>query len=211
VTGAHHGRVPPPSREIVLENLEALLEAWPEPLQIVVREIQGLEGSIDAVACDAAGTPVVVGIADPDRELEQLSHLLAQRAWLTPRIRDWLQLNPQLPLRDGRPPRLLLLGMELAPATVAAAGEIAGTGLARVRMLETAAGLVVGLDPVSGPPSSPPEPAGAPASEPAEPPEAVASPAPDPRAAPGRSTFRTGLHALDLGGPRRPRSAPHGR
>ena len=171
------GRAAHVTRGAVLDCLEALLGDRPEPLRIVAREIQGLDGSIDAVACDAAGTPVIVGFASPETELAQLGHLLAQRAWLAPRIRDWLQLNPELPLREARPPRLLLLGAELAPATVAAAAGIEGLDLARVHGLRTAAGLVVALDPVAS---------GA-APSPAPIPEAPALAPPPPTSAPDRS------------------------
>lgn len=192
------GRVAPLDRQLVLECLETVLGAAPEPLRVVVREIQGLGGPIDAVACDADGTPVIVGIATPEQELDQLGHLLAQRAWLRPRIRDWLQLNPQLPFREDRPPRLLLLGALLAPATLAAAADLGDVELARLHALETSEGTLVALEPVGPPRTEGPSP----------PRERPVEPTNESR---GRSIFRTGLHPDDLTGPKRPRSAPRGR
>ncbi|MDH3686063.1 MAG: hypothetical protein OEP95_07545 [Myxococcales bacterium] len=207
------GRVAQLRRAEILECLEGLLGASPEPLRLIVRDVQGLGGPIDAVACDATGTPVLIGIATPDGAADPLGSLLAQRAWLAPRIRDWLQLNPQLPFRPDVRPRMLLLAGQWEAATLAAAAEI-GVELGRLRALETVEGTVVGLEtpperassaterpPLErasfGPERTPPE---APPPEPATPPLAR----PD-------SGFRTGLRAEDLDSPSRPRSAPRGR
>jgi hypothetical protein len=195
-----------PTREGVLGHLEALLEMAADPLRIVARQIQGLDGEIAAVACDREGAAVVVGYADSGEELGQLGHLLAQRSWLAPRIQDWLQLNPQLPLRADRTPRLLLLGAEFGPAVLAAARGLGGVALARVRALESERGVVMGLEPVAGGEARAPE-----APRQAEgPPGEIRDPAPRAHH-PSRSTFRTGLHPEDLEAPRRPRSAPRGR
>jgi len=210
VTAIIAGRVAQLRRTEILECLEGLLGASPEPLRLIVRDIQGLGGPIDAVACDAAGTPVLIGIATPDGAGDPLGSLLAQRAWLAPRIRDWLQLNPQLPFRTDVRPRMLLLGGEWEAATLAAAAEI-GVELGRLRALETAEGTVVGLEPpLAAPPGPPLEPGAsfAPERPPPDPPPMH----PEPRQ-PARwsSGFRTGLHPDDLDSPARPRSAPRGR
>ena len=66
------GKVAQLRRSEILECLEGLLGASPEPLRLIVRDIQGLGGPIDAVACDAAGTPVLIGIATPDGAADPL-------------------------------------------------------------------------------------------------------------------------------------------
>ncbi|MGI9432051.1 MAG: hypothetical protein ACR2PQ_07545 [Myxococcota bacterium] len=199
------GRVAPLHRAEILECLEGLLGASPEPLRLIARDIQGLGGPIDAVACDATGTPVLIGIATPDGAADPLGSLLAQRAWLAPRIRDWLQLNPQLPFRPDVRPRMLLLAGDWEAATLAAAAEI-GVELGRLRALETAEGTVVGLEAPLERASSVPEPPPPEAAPTALPPEPALPPM-----ARENAGFRTGLRADDLDSPSRPRSAPRGR
>ena len=209
------GRVPPFDRDRVLGALDGLLRAGPDPLEVLARGIRGLDGEIDAVAVDDAGTAVLVGVASADDELARLSHLLAQRSWLAPRLGDWLQLNPALPIDATRFPRLLLVGPALGEALHAAAAQLPDVALARVHALETPAGTTVGLEALST--ARVPEAAGAKSTPvadapPAAPAETVTEPYRDPAApdAPPtpRSVFRTGLREADLDGPRRPRSAP---
>lgn len=219
------GRVAQLRRTEILECLEGLLGASPEPLRLIVRDIQGLGGPIDAVACDATGTPVLIGIATPDGAADPLGSLLAQRAWVAPRIRDWLQLNPQLPFRPDVRPRMLLLAGHWEAATLAAAAEI-GVELGQLRALETAEGTVVGLEPPPERASSAPErpplerassalerpPLERASSMPERPPPEAPPPQPaKPPLARPDSGFRTGLRADELDSPSRPRSAPRGR
>ena len=105
---------------------------------------------------------------------------LAQRAWLEPRIRDWLQLAPRIGLRPEAGVRALLICPAFRAEALAAARSLGSEvlSLASYRCVRDGSGVTVLLEPVEvaavsveapGPPLAAPEP------------------------------FRTGLSDLDLG------------
>jgi hypothetical protein len=213
-------RVPAPPRTRVQAALGGLLAELPEPLHVVVEQIAGEGGEIDAVARDRQGRAVAIRVAPPGEELTALADLLAQCDWLAPRLRDWLKLNPGL----GVAPELgvggLLLAGQFDARTLAAARRAGGDlALARVSAFDWEGGLHLALEPVS-----PAEPAGARAIEVA--PAPLAPPVQDEPAREGQlrrvlaevgpevvaleSRFRSSLRDEELGLPRRPRGAPRG-
>lgn len=218
-------RMPAPPRARVQAALGGLLAELPEPLHLVVEQVAGESGEIDAVARDRQGRAVAIRVAPPGEDLAALADLLAQCDWLAPRLRDWLKLNPGL----GVAPELgvggLLVAGQFDARTLAAARRAGGDlALARVSAFDWEGGLQLALEPVA-----PSEPAGAHAI--AVPPAPLAStplgpaiqdgPAPEnpprrvlaevgPEVVALESRFRSSLRDEELGLPRRPRGAPRG-
>lgn len=220
--------VPLPARARIQAALSGLLAELPEPLHLVVEQIGGERGEIDAVARDSRGRAVAVRVAAPGEDLSSLAELLAQCEWLAPRLRDWLKLSPAL----GVAPELgvggLLLSGQFDPRTLAAARRAGpDLALARVNAFEWEGALQLALEPVASGPTRPADP-----TRPAEDALAALPPLPPPAATPpGRardasarlalsdvgpelaaleSRFRTSLRDDELGLPRRPRGAPRG-
>jgi hypothetical protein len=165
----------------------------------LIEQVTGLEGEIDLVARDGRGRAVAVRLAGAGEDLAALTDLVAQCAWLAPRIGDWLKLSPALGLKPELGVRGLLLAAEFDPRTVAAAralpaGEVS---LARVAAFEWQGSLALGLEPLED-------------GEALRVPIARALAEVGPEVAALESRFRTGLRDDELGLPRRPRSAPRG-
>ena len=108
-------------------------------LQIFLDDAVGLEGPIDLVARDARGGAVVIGVADGD-DLLALAHTLAQRAWLTPRIRDWARLAPHLKLVPALGVRAILCSAQFDPRSEALARTL-GEPAVRLHRVDGVAGL----------------------------------------------------------------------
>lgn len=96
---------------------------------MIAEDLLGADGAIDLVALDPHGGVVLVLLADEGGDLELMGRALAQRAWVEPRLRDWLQLAPRLGLAAGAAVRLLLLAPGFGAAALAAAQAI-GIGVA---------------------------------------------------------------------------------
>jgi hypothetical protein len=148
---------------------------------VIAEEILGAETRIDWVALEPGGGVCAVLVGGAGEDLQLVARALAQRAWLAPRLGDWLQIAPRLGLRPEAGVRALILCPGFASEVLAAAGAL-GPGvlsLASYRCVRDASGVSVLLEPVLG--------AGSPA-------EAVAT---HPQHAP--EPFRTGLSDIDLG------------
>lgn len=175
-----------PERDELRRQMRPRLPDLVPGLRIAAQRVLGAETSIDFVGVDAAGDAVAVLVGAPGEDLELVARGLAQRAWLAPRLADWIQLAPQLGLRPDSRTRVLLLCPEFGPEALAAASEVGPDGLwlARYRCVRSPVGPGVLLEPVS--PGVPPAPAAS------EDPADVGSPP----AAPVR--FRSGLSDADL-------------
>jgi len=177
---------PPPRPQLLREMRLALQAALPR-LRIVAQEMLGAQTPIDFVGIETDGRLVLVVIAQDDQDLELLARGLAQRAWVEPRVADWLQLAPELGVRRQAGIRLLLLAPRFCTETEAAAQALGAEApeLWGYRCLNDGSGVAVLIEP----PATAPRPA----------PLAVAA-APEGRPAAGRqSSFRTGLSEADLG------------
>lgn len=108
-------------------------------LQVFLDDAVGLEGPIDLVARDARGGAVVIGVADGD-DLLALAHTLAQRAWLTPRIRDWARLAPHLKLVPALGVRAILCSPQFDARSEALARTL-GEPAVRLHRIDAVAGL----------------------------------------------------------------------
>ena len=169
----------PPRRELVRELRARAGELWPA-LRVIAEEVLGADASIDWVALEPGGRAVVVLVGEAGQDLELVARALAQRAWLEPRIRDWLQLAPRIGLRPEAGVRALLICPVFRGEALAAARSLGPEvlSLASYRCIRDGSGVSVLLESVGLAPG---------ASDVAEAPP----PAPEP--------FRTGLTDLDLG------------
>jgi hypothetical protein len=220
VSGLRAVAAPPRAR--VQAALGGLLAELPDPLHLVVEQIGGEGGEIDAIARDAEGRAVAVSVAASGEDLARLADLAAQCEWLGPRLRDWLKLNPGLGLAPELGVRGLLLADEFDPRTLSAARRIGSSvALARIRAFEWQGGLQLTLEPVGSPGRAPRPERGAAAPPPTPTPslrgEELREVAPrlvlaevGPEIAALESRFRTALRDDELGLPRRPRGAPRG-
>ncbi len=174
-------RLPPPPRETQRRLLREGLAAGGRPLRTLAEDVRGLDGPLDLVTVDGGGRVVLVLLGQAGEDLELVAHGLAQRAWLAPRLGDWLQLAPELGLRPDRDVALMLVAPEFGPRARAAAEAVDAEGIELVRALfvDSADGPRVVLDRLR--PEGPPR-----ARRPAR------------RAAP---SFRCGLDDADLGVP----------
>ena len=176
---------PPPPRSELLRQVSGRIRELVPRGQLLAVGIQGAESPIDFVVLEPGGAVVLVLVADPGHDLEQVGLALAQRAWVEARLHDWLQLAPDLAVRPEAGVRVCLLCASLRPETVAAARPL-GTGvleLATYRCIRTREGVGLLVERTERPAAAMPE---APAVEPAE------TPVPLP-------SFRTGLRDIDLG------------
>ena len=84
----------PLSRDDLLRELRAQLHSPPLSLRVLAADLLGLESRIDWVCLGPDRHVVLVFVVEGDDALEALANALAQRAWVAPRLRDWLQLAP---------------------------------------------------------------------------------------------------------------------
>ena len=190
-----------PERRRVAAALEELVAALPAPLAPLARGVAGLEAELDLVARDAAGGAVIVRLADPGEDLAALADLVAQCAWLAPRLADWLRLAPALGLVPERGARGLLVAPVFDPRTREAAGALPGISLARVLALEWRGESALAIEPLAAGPARLADPPRVHPPDPFPPPPGE-GPAPEgKRRGP---PFRSGLRDEDLGLPRRP-------
>lgn len=168
----------PPHRELVRLLRASASELWPD-LRVIAEGVLGAEATIDWVALEPGGRACVVLVGEPDEDLELVARALAQRAWLAPRLRDWLQIAPRIGLRPEAGVRALLLCPAFRSEALAAAGALGPEvlSLASYRCVRDGGGVSVLIEALPG------------ASGAAETREE--KPRPEP--------FRTGLSDLDLG------------
>jgi hypothetical protein len=151
---------------------------WPA-LRVIAEDVLGADAAIDWVALEPGGRAVVVIVGEPGQDLELVTRALAQRAWLAPRLRDWLQLAPRIGLRPEAGVRAVALGAGFRSEALAAARSLGSDvlSLASYRCVRDAEGVSVLLEAEDTAPALPTNGSGTVAPEP----------------------FRTGLSDLDLG------------
>jgi hypothetical protein len=150
-------------------------------LRVIAEDLLGADSRIDWIAVDALGQVTLVLLGQAGRELELIATGVAQRAWVSARLKDWLQLAPNLGLSPEAKVRLLLVGATFdgtARQAASALGE--AVELWAHRCVRNGAGVDVLLERVSG---------GA----------APASPRRRPPPPPATHAFRTELSDLELG------------
>jgi len=92
------------------ERVRARMAEFGGALRVLAENLLGADAAIDWVAVDAQGQVALVLLGLPGQELELIATGIAQRAWVGARLKDWLQLAPNLGLRPEAKVRLLLLG-----------------------------------------------------------------------------------------------------
>lgn len=169
----------PPRRDLLRMLRASAAQQWPA-WRVIAEDVLGAEARIDWVALEPGGRACAVLVGTEGEDLELVALGLAQRAWLGPRLRDWLQLAPRIGLRPEAGVRALLLCPAFRGEAVAAAGALGPDALllATYRCLRDGSGVSVLVEPLASPGAlSEPAPARAVSVEP----------------------FRTGLSDLDLG------------
>jgi hypothetical protein len=170
----------PPRRELLRLLRTSAAGLWPAQ-RVVAEDVLGAEAKIDWVALEPGGGVCAVLVGERGEDLELIARGLAQRAWLGPRLRDWLQIAPRIGLRPEAGVRALLFCPEFRSEALAAAGALGVEvlSLASYRCVRDAAGVSALIEPIphAGRAVDAVE---APQQQPAEP-------------------FRTGLSDLDLG------------
>ncbi len=173
----------PPARAELLRQLgERLTELIPGA-RLLAERLLGADSRIDFVTADPSGRVILVIVGEEGQDLELIGRGLAQRAWIEPRLRDWLQLSPSLGIRPEVAIKVWLLSPSVRPESVAAANQVGSDTLAWAvyRCIRNGSQIETVLEILSAPPTTP---AQARALEP--------SPA-------DASGFRTGLSDADLG------------
>jgi hypothetical protein len=172
----------PPPRPELLRQLAGRLGALVPGSRLLAERLLGAESRIDFVTLDPSGRVVLVLIGEEGDDLELVGRGLAQRAWVEPRLCDWLQLAPDLGVRPDARVKVLLVCPSLRPETLAAAGQLdpETLELAVYRCVRDGARIETLVEAVT---TTPPE-TDAPVDEP--------EPLPVP-------SFRTGLTDSDLG------------
>lgn len=161
---------PPPPRPQLLRDLRARLDGAAPGLRVVAEGVLGEGFPIDFVALEPDGRVALVLVGDAGEDLELVARGLAQRAWLEPRLRDWLQLAPQLGLRPEAGVRLVLLCPDFGPESRAAARALGDAAplLATYRCVRNGGSVEPLVEALPAPaglpeaPGRPPAPGGAP-------------------------------------------------
>lgn len=172
----------PPRPELqraISSRLGDIVPGW----QPLAEGLLGAEATIDLVGAERDGRTVLVLIGDSGDDLSLIARGLAQQSWIEPRVRDWLQLAPKLPVQPNSDVLAVLLCPSFRPEAILAARAAGANGfvLATYRFLHDGTGLIPLLERVDSPAPADPAP----------------TPDPAPRVAP--APFRTGLTDADLG------------
>jgi hypothetical protein len=165
--------------------------AFAPPLRILAEDVLGADAPIDFVAVDPSGRVVLVLIAEEGNDEALLTAALAQRAWVRPRIRDWLKLGPDLEVSASAPVVAALLCPTFKAATQAAAADLGPDIilLSTFRCIRDGADATVLVEPLERDRTL--EDTSTPAPAPSRPPDAARSDR--------SSRFRSGLSEADLG------------
>ena len=113
-----------PQRSELRRAVRARLADLRLVLRVIAEDVLGAEGPIDWVALDPQGGVVLVLLGSEGEDLALVGRALAQRAWVEPRLRDWIQLAPRLGLEATAPVRVALLAPAFGPGALAAAGAL---------------------------------------------------------------------------------------
>jgi hypothetical protein len=171
----------PPRRPQLVEGIRARLSEVVPAFQLIAEGVLGADSRIDFVGVEPTGRVVLILVGDEGTDLELIGRALAQRAWVEPRIRDWIQLAPNLGVRPGAGVRAILLCPSFRHETEAAAAALGDQtlSLVRYRCLQNGGDLQFLIEPITRE-----------AAQPSTPPRPDRS---------GLPAFRTGLSHEDLG------------
>ncbi len=168
-----------PHRKELLRQLRPRIHAAAPELRLIARDLLGAGAPIDFVAVDPSGGVTLLLVGEAGEDLELVARGLAQHAWVTPRVRDWLQLAPELGARPEAGVRVILLCPDFSAESRGAAEALGDAAPALWTYLCVRDG--ASTDALIAPVESP-VPSTGPASD-----------------APPTPTFRPGLSDADLG------------
>ena len=123
----------PPRRPQLVEGLRTRLCEVIPALRLIAEGVLGADSSIDFVGVEPTGRVVLILIGEEDDDLELVARAVAQRAWVEPRIRDWIQLAPNLGVRPGAGVRAVLFCPSFRHETEAAAAALGDQAVSLVR------------------------------------------------------------------------------
>jgi len=171
----------PPRGPQLLERLRTRLSEIVPSLRLIAESVLGADSNIDFVGVEATGRVVLIFVGEEGDDLELIGRAVAQRAWVEPRIRDWIQLAPNLGMRPGAGTRAVLLCPSFRHETEVAAAALGdqAVSLLRYRCLQNGGNLEILIEPVAR--------------------EIARSAAPTTPDHSSRPAFRTGLSHEDLG------------
>ncbi len=170
-----------PRRPQLIEGLRARLDDVGPAVRLIADGVRGADANIDFVGVEPTGRVVLIFVGREGGDLELIGRAVAQRAWVEPRIRDWIQLAPNLGVRPGAGARAVLLCPSFRHETEVAAAALGdqAVSLVRYRCLRNGSSLEILIEPIAR-----------------EVAHASTPPRPDRS---GLPAFRTGLSHEDLG------------
>ncbi len=141
----------PPRRPQLVEGLRLRLGEVVPALRLIAEGVLGAESRIDFVGVEPTGRLVLILVGEAGEDLELIARAVAQRAWVAPRVRDWIQLAPNVGMRPGAGARAVLLcpsfRREAESAAAALGDEV--VSLARYRCLRNGGALEILVEPIS--------------------------------------------------------------
>ena len=171
-----------PARAHLIERLRPKLGECVPGFHLIAEGLLAAEERIDFIGVEPTGRIVLILVGDEGDDIALIGTALAHRAWVEPRVRDWIQLAPMLGARPGAGIRALLLCPDFSQQTLSAADALGDdvVALARYRCVRNGSDLGILLEPSSV----------------AQP---RVQPVPGPSSPEATSSFRTGLTDEDLG------------
>jgi hypothetical protein len=155
---------PPPPRPELLRQLRARLSDAAPGLRVLAEGVLGEEARIDFVGSLPDGRAALVLVGEAGDDLRLVARGLAQRAWLEPRLRDWLKLAPSLGLRPELGAQVVLLCPAFGAESRAAARALGALAplLATYRCVRDGHGVDPLVEPLAEPAAACEPPAGRP-------------------------------------------------
>ncbi len=140
-----------PRRSQLIEGLRSRLSEVVPALRLIAEDTLGADSRIDFVGVEPAGRVVLILVGEEGDDLELIGRAVAQRAWVEPRIRDWIQLAPNLGVRPGAGTRAILLCPSFRHETEAAAAALGdqAVSLVRYRCLLNGGSLQILIEPIA--------------------------------------------------------------
>ena len=124
----------PPRRPQLVEGLRTRLCEVVPGLRLIAEGVLGADSRIDFVGVEPTGRVVLILVGEEGDDLELIGRAVAQRAWVEPRIRDWIQLAPNLGMRPGAGVRTVLLCPSFRHETEAAAAALGDQAVSLVTL-----------------------------------------------------------------------------
>jgi hypothetical protein len=113
-----------PDRSVLLRGLRERLGDLELSLRVIAEGILGADAPIDFVTVDPGGRVQLVLVSSQGEDPAVVGQALAQRDWVSLRLRDWLKLSPELGIRPERGVGVVLLAPSFSSGVIAAAQAV---------------------------------------------------------------------------------------